>query len=162
MLSLIVAMDHNRLIGRDNDLPWRLPDDLRQFKRLTVGKTILMGRKTWESLRRPLPDRENWVLSRDPSFTATGARVFTSLNDALAAHTDGELMVIGGAQLYGQALPLAQRLYLTEVDARIDGGDAWFPAIDPAQWREISAEAHPADDRHPYPFRFRLLVRVAG
>lgn len=162
MLSLIVAMDRNRLIGRDNGLPWRLPDDLKQFKRLTVGKTILMGRKTWESLGRPLPDRDNWVLSRDPGFAPSGARVFSSLDAALAAHRDGELMVIGGAQLYQQALPLAQRLYLTEVDAQIEDGDAWFPPIDRSQWREVSAEAYPADERHAHPFRFLLLVRIAA
>ena len=160
MLSLIVAMDRRRLIGRDNGLPWRLPDDLKQFKRLTVGKTILMGRKTWDSLGRPLPERENWVLSRDPAFAPTGARVFTSLDAVLAAHAGGELMVIGGAELYRQALPLAERLYLTEVDAEVEGGDAWFPAFDRGQWQELSSQTHAADERHAYPFRFVTLERM--
>lgn len=154
-------MDRRRLIGRDNGLPWRLPDDLRQFKRLTVGKTVLMGRKTWDSLGRPLPERDNWVLSRDPGFAPAGARVFATLDAALAAPRDGELMVIGGAELYRQTLPLAQRLYLTEVDADLGDGDAWFPDFDRSQWRELAAEAHAIDERHAYPFRFVTLERRA-
>ena len=154
-------MDRRRLIGRDNGLPWRLPDDLRQFKRLTVGKTILMGRKTWDSLGRPLPERDNWVLSRDPAFSPAGARVFATLDAAIAAHRGGELMVIGGAELYRQTLPRAQRLYLTEVDAEVAGGDAWFPAFDRREWRELASEPHPADERHAYPFRFVTLERRA-
>lgn len=160
-LSLIVAMDRKRLIGRDNALPWKLPDDLKQFKRLTIGKTILMGRKTWDSLGRPLPERQNWVLSRDPGFAPSGARVFASVDAALAAHGDGELMVIGGAELYRQTLPLAQRLYLTEVDASIADGDTWFPDFDRDAWRERASEPHPADERHAYPFRFVTLERRA-
>lgn len=159
-IALIVAMDRNRLIGRDGDLPWRLPNDLKHFKQLTVAKTVLMGRKTWLSLGRPLPDRENWVLTRDATFAAPGCRVFGDLDSALRAHRDGELMIIGGADLYRQALPLAQRIYLTEVDAALDG-DAHFPALDPAQWREAAAEPHPADERHAYAYRFRVLERVA-
>ncbi|MEQ1440437.1 dihydrofolate reductase [Fontimonas sp. SYSU GA230001] len=159
-IALIVAIDRNRLIGRDGGLPWRLPNDLKHFKRLTVGKTVLMGRKTWESLGRPLPDRQNWVLTRDASFTAQGCRVFRDLDAALRAHGTGELMVIGGADLYRQTLPLARRLYLTEVDASLEG-DAHFPDYDPAQWREIASEAHPADERHAFAYRFRTLERRA-
>lgn len=158
MISLIVAMDRKRLIGRDGDLPWRLPNDLRHFKRLTVGKTVLMGRRTWVSLGRPLPERENWVLTRDRSFAAPGCRVFHALGDALAAHGGGELMVIGGAELYRQTLPQADRIYLTEVDAELSG-DTYFPELDPGQWRELSAEPHPADERHPYAYCFKLLER---
>ncbi|TXH04994.1 MAG: dihydrofolate reductase [Nevskiaceae bacterium] len=159
MISLIVACDDNRLIGRDGDLPWRLPNDLKHFKALTLGKTVLMGRKTWVSLGRPLPQRENWVLTREARFDAPGARVFTTLQEALAAHTGGELMVIGGAELYRQTLPLAQRLYLTRVHAALQG-DTWFPAFDAAQFREVSREDHPADERHPYPYSFLTLERA--
>lgn len=160
MISLVVAMDRNGLIGRDGDLPWRLPNDLKHFKRLTVGKTVLMGRKTWISLGRPLPDRDNWVLTRDPQFAAEGCRVFHRLEDALAAHAGDELMVIGGAELYRQTLPLAQRLYVTEVDARLEG-DTHFPALDATQWRQVSDESHAADDRHAYAYSFKLLERRA-
>jgi dihydrofolate reductase len=160
MIALIVAMDRGRLIGRDGDLPWRLPNDLKHFKQLTVGKTVLMGRRTWESLGRPLPQRDNWVLTRDRNFHAEGARVFPALEDALAAHGAGELMVIGGAELYRQTLPLAQRLYLTEVDAELDG-DTHFPAFDREQWREVESQAHPADERHAWPYRFVTLERSA-
>jgi dihydrofolate reductase len=160
MIALIVAMDRGGLIGRDGDLPWRLPNDLKHFKRQTLGKTVLMGRRTWDSLGRPLPQRDNWVLTRDRSFHAEGARVFHALDDALAAHGAGELMVIGGAELYRQTLPLAQRLYLTEVDAELDG-DTRFPVFDRAQWREIESEAHPADERHAWPYRFVTLERKA-
>jgi dihydrofolate reductase len=159
-LSLIVAMDRGRLIGRDGDLPWRLPNDLKYFKAQTVGKTVLMGRRTWASLGRPLPQRDNWVLTRDRAFRAEGARVFHRLDDALAVHGAGELMVIGGAELYRQVLPLADRLYLTEVDAELDG-DTRFPAFDRSQWCEIAAESHRADERHAWPYRFVTLERRA-
>ena len=160
MISLIVAMDRNRLIGRNGDLPWRLPNDLKHFKRATLGKTILMGRKTWDSLGRPLPERDNWVLTRDPAFAAPGTRVFHDLDAALQAAAGAELMVIGGAELYRQALPKAQRLHLTEVDAELDG-DTWFPEFDRAAWRVIAEEAHPADERHAWPYRFLTLERRA-
>lgn len=165
-ISLVVAMDDNRLIGRDNTLPWRLPDDLKQFKRLTVGKTVLMGRKTWESLGRPLPERENWVLTRDASYRAEGARVFHTVDEVLQAFATGgserELMVIGGAELYRQLLPQAQTIHLTEVHARIDGGDTWFPALDPEQWQRVAVEAHLADERHAHAFSFVRLERRAS
>lgn len=157
-VSLIVAMDDAGLIGRDGQLPWRLPEDLRHFRRLTLGKTVLMGRKTWDSLGKPLEGRANWVLSRDPGFKAPGGRVFPDLASAIAAHDDGELMVIGGAQLYAQALPLARKLYLTRVQARLPG-DTWFPEYRPADWRETAREDRPADDRHPHPYSFITLER---
>ncbi|TXI90884.1 MAG: dihydrofolate reductase [Cupriavidus sp.] len=157
-ISLIVACDENRLIGRNGDLPWRLPNDLKHFKSLTVGKTILMGRKTWDSLGRPLPQRENWVLSRDAAFAPEGARVFATLEEAMSAHAEGELMVIGGAEIYRQALPHARRLYLTQVHAR-EQGDTWFPDFSNAGFREIRREDHPADDRHAYAYSFLILER---
>lgn len=158
-VSLIVAMDEAGLIGRDGHLPWRLPEDLKHFRRLTLGKTVLMGRKTWQSLGKPLEGRENWVLSRDPEFRAPGGRVFADLPAALAAHAEGELMVIGGAQLYAQALPLAQRLYLTRVHARLEG-DTRFPDLDLAAWRELGRADHPADARHAHAFSFLTLERL--
>jgi dihydrofolate reductase len=157
VISLIAAMDQARLIGRDNGLPWRLPNDLKFFKRTTLGKTVLMGRKTWESLGRPLPERDNWVLTRDAGFAAVGARVFNRLDEALAA-APAELVVIGGAELYRQLLPQVQRMYLTLVHGRFEG-DAWFPEFDAAQWREIAREDHPADERHAVPYSFVTLER---
>lgn len=158
MISLIAAMDQNRLIGRDNGLPWRLPNDLKFFKRTTLGKIVLMGRKTWESLGRPLPQRDNWVLTRDPAFAAEGCRVFHRLEDAVAAAGERELVVIGGAELYRQTLPQTQRLHLTEVHGQFEG-DAWFPALDPGQWRELSREDHPADAQHPCAYSFVCYER---
>jgi len=157
-ISLIVACDENQLIGRNGDLPWRLPNDLKHFKALTLGKTILMGRKTWDSLGRPLPQRENWVLTRDAAFAAEGCRVFNKLDDALSAHTKGELMVIGGADLYRQALLHAQRLYLTQVHTK-EHGDTWFPDFSNAGFREISRTDHSADEHHPYAYSFLTLER---
>lgn len=160
MLSQIVAIGRNRVIGAGNALPWRLPDDLAHFKRLTLGKPVLMGRKTWESLGRPLPGRDNLVITRNPGYHAAGARVFASIDTALAACSDApEIMLIGGAELYAQTLPICDRLYLTEVDAAPDG-DAFFPALDPADWRETAAEPHPADARHAHTFTWRTLERV--
>ncbi|HMW42903.1 MAG TPA: type 3 dihydrofolate reductase [Plasticicumulans sp.] len=160
MLSQIVAIGRNRVIGAGNALPWRLPDDLAHFKRLTLGKPVLMGRKTWESLGRPLPGRDNLVITRNPGYHAAGARVFASLDTALAACSDApEIMLIGGAELYAQTLPICDRLYLTEIDAAPDG-DAFFPALDPADWRETAAEPHPADARHAHAFTWRTLERV--
>lgn len=159
VVSLVVAVARNGVIGCDNDLPWRLPDDLKHFKAITLGKPVVMGRRTYESIGRPLPGRENRVVSRRPGFEAPGCRVFASLEEALAG-PEPEVMVIGGGQIYAAALPLAQRLYLTEVDAEVDG-DARFPEIDPGAWREVSREMHAADERHAHAFGFRLLERAA-
>jgi dihydrofolate reductase len=145
-LALIVAVAANDVIGRDNRLPWHLPEDLRYFKRMTLGKPVLMGRKTWESIGHPLPGRPNLVVSTRPGWTAPGALVAPSLTEALRLAEplagDGEIMVIGGARLFTEALPLARRLYLTEVHGHFDG-DVFFPPPDPAQWREIRREDHP-------------------
>lgn len=158
-LSLLVAHDLGRVIGRDGDLPWRLPNDLKQFKQRSLGKTVLMGRRTWESLpRRPLPGRDNWVLSRAPGYVAEGARCFPSLEQALAAHPGGELLVIGGGELYRQALPRAQRIYLTLVQTRVDG-DTWFPDYDPADFEETERVDHPADAQHAHAYSFLTLER---
>ncbi len=157
-LVLIAAVADNGVIGRNGDLPWRLPEDLKRFKRLTIGKTVLMGRKTWDSLGRPLPERANWVLTRDCNFEKPGARAFHDLDSALAAHHGGELIVIGGAELYRQTLPLAARLELTRVHAVVDG-DAFFPTIDAEAWRETARDDRAADDRHALAHSFVTLLR---
>lgn len=153
-LSIIAALSDNGVIGRDNTLPWRLPADLAHFKRLTMGKPIIMGRRTWESLPGLLPHRTHVVVTGDAGFRAEGAEVVHSLDDALdfAADVD-EFMVVGGANLYAQTIPLASRMYLTQVHARIEG-DTRFPDYDAAQWREVSREAHTADERNQYPYSF--------
>lgn len=159
MISLIAAMDENRLIGVNGGLPWRLPEDLKHFKARTLNHTVLMGRKTWDELGKPLRERDNWVLTRDAGFHAEGCRVFTDLQSALATHTAGELMVIGGAEIYRQTLPLAQRMYLTLVHAQLQG-DTWFPQYEAAQWRETARADHPADARHAHAYSFVTLERI--
>src|ERR1043166_3052111 len=158
MITLVVGLDENRLIGVRGGLPWRLPNDLKRFKALTLGKIVLMGRKTWASLGRPLPQRENWVLTRDDAFQAEGARRFRDLAEAVDAAGARELMVIGGAEVYRKALPLAQRIELTQVHAKVEG-DTWFPELDQAQWRETFREDHPADERHAHAYSFVTLDR---
>lgn len=139
-LSLIVAMGRNRVIGIDNSLPWHLSQDLKQFKAVTLGKPIVMGRKTYDSIGRPLPGRHNIVISRDSSWAADGVTAVGSLAAAITAAGEvAELMVIGGEQIYALALPAATRLYITEVDAA-PAGDAFFPAIDESRWQELSRQ----------------------
>ena len=159
-IAIVAALARNGVIGRGNRLPWHLPDDLRHFKRLTLGRAIIMGRRTWESLPGLLPDRTHVLVARDPAYRATGAIVVHSLDAALAAAGGDEALVVGGAELYALALPRAVRLYLTRVDADVEG-DVLFPPIDPAQWREVARERHVADERHAYPFAFVTLERVA-
>jgi dihydrofolate reductase len=159
MLSIIAALARNRVIGKNNQLPWRLPADLKHFKAVTLGKPVIMGRKTFESIGKPLPGRDNIVVTRDPKFHADGIAVAHSLDDALAqAHAAPEIMLIGGAQLYMQALPRAQRLYLTLIHADFDG-DAHFPDYDPADWRETAREDHVPDENNPYCYSFLILER---
>ncbi len=159
-LTLIAALARNGVIGRDNQLPWHLPADLRFFKQTTMGKPLLMGRRTWEAIGRPLPGRRMIVLSRDPGCHAPGCVVAHSLEEALAiAGAVPEIMVIGGAMLYRQTLPLAGRLYLTRVDADAPG-DAWFPDWNERDWRLIWEEAHPADGDHAWPYRFQRWERM--
>jgi dihydrofolate reductase len=158
-LSLIAALGENRVIGIDNSMPWHLPGDFKYFKATTLGKPIIMGRKTWDSLGRPLPGRLNIVVSRQPGLALDGAEVFSSLEAAVEraetwALEQGadELMLIGGAQLYAQALEQADRLYLTRV-ALSPEGDAWFPAFDSSQWKLVSNQLNPAEgDKPAYSF----------
>jgi len=162
MLTLIVAAAENDVIGRDGQLPWHLPADLRHFKAITMGKPILMGRKTHESIGRPLPGRANIVITRQSGYQAAGCHVAHSLEEALAlAHAEGagEVMVIGGAELYADALPRADRILMTRVHASLDG-DVRFPPLEPDAWQVLAVERHEADGRHAYPFSFMELVRV--
>jgi dihydrofolate reductase len=160
IVSLIAAMAENRVIGRGGQLPWRLPDDQKRFKRLTVDHTVIMGRKTFEEIRQPLANRRNVVISRNPAFHPHGATVVPSLREALAlGATEKEVFVIGGAEIYALALPRADRLYLTVVHAEVEG-DTWFPPFDEAAWVLESEETHPADEKHAYPFTYRTYRRL--
>lgn len=157
--SLVVAMDRNRVIGRDNRLPWRLPADLAYFKRVTLGHPVIMGRRTWESIGKPLPGRLNIVVSRNAGYQAPGATVVGSLAEAWeAAGTAEEAHVIGGTSLFAEALPGADRIHLTEVQAEVDG-DTWFPAFDRREWTEREVATQARDERHEHPFRIVVLER---
>jgi dihydrofolate reductase len=160
VLSLIAAADRNLAIGRDNQLPWHLPDDLKRFKALTLGKPVLMGRKTAESLGRALPKRENLVLTRSGRLPFEGMRPVASLDEALHIAGESELMVIGGGEIYALTLPLASRLYLTHVDTAVVGAEAYFPRFDRDQWRETSRAAHDIDEKHAYAFEFVDYERI--
>jgi dihydrofolate reductase len=164
-LAVIVAAAENGVIGRNNGLPWHLPEDLRYFKRVTMGKPIVMGRRTFESIGRPLPGRANIVISRNPRYSAAGVRLVASLDEALvlAEHVAlsdgvGEVVVIGGAEIYALALPRATRLYLTRVHARVEG-DALLPPLDWKQWREVSRERHAAAGGNPFDYSFLVYER---
>lgn len=160
LVSLVVAAAQNNVIGRGNDLPWHLPDDLKRFKAVTLGKPIIMGRKTYASIGRPLPGRTNIVISRQTQFAAEGCTTVTSLEEALAAAGDtSEAMVIGGAEIFRQALPRADQLYLTRVHADVPG-DTFFPDLVLDDWIELGSEYHPADDRHAFAFTFLRLRRA--
>ncbi len=153
-------MAENRAIGADNGLPWHLPADLRHFRELTIGKVVVMGRKTHESIGQPLPQRKNLVLSRDPDYQATGCTVVSSLDQACALVPSGEeLMVMGGASIYGQAMPRAQRIYLTEVHHSVVA-DTFFPPLSTGEWREVTRSEHSADANNPHDFSFVVLERL--
>ena len=159
VFSIVVAMDRRGVIGRDGGLPWHLPADLQHFRRVTMGKPIVMGRRTHESIGRPLPGRENIVVSRSPGYNAPGCRVVGSLSEARAAVPGAaEIMVIGGAALYREALPLAKHVYLTEVHAEVEG-DVYFPPLDRAEWQERERQNFAADERNGYAYSFVLLER---
>ena len=162
IVTAIVALAENRVIGREGTLPWHLPADLKHFKTLTTGHHIIMGRKTWESLPNgPLPKRTHLVISRGAPAIPEGVRVLHRLSDALEiAYRAGEseVFIIGGAQIYTLALPWVDRLQLTEVGVS-PSGDVYFPELREENWTEVSTEAHPADDRNPHPYVFRTLER---
>ena len=160
-ISMIAAMAHDRVIGKDNQMPWHLPADLAHFKRVTLGKPVLMGRKTFESIGRPLPGRRNLVISRNPGYQAEGIEVVGSVEAALAllaGNSVEELMVIGGGHLYAEMLPRADCLYLTRIDLAVEG-DTRFPAFDDGQWQRVDCESHPADEKNPHPYSFETWQR---
>jgi dihydrofolate reductase len=157
--SLVVAVARNGVIGRDNALPWRLPADLAHFKRVTMGHPIVMGRRTYESIGKPLPGRENIVVTHDSSYRAPGCTVVHSLDEAWkAAGAADEVCVIGGTTLFEETLPVADVIHLTEVEAEVDG-DTWFPPFDRAEWHETEVARHPADASNAYPIRILELTR---
>ena len=165
-LAMMAAKAANNVIGRDNKLPWYLPNDLKYFKQVTLGKPIIMGRNTWESLKRPLPGRTNIVITRQADYLAEGGKVVATLDQALelaenVALIDGrdEVVVIGGAQIYELALPRADRLYLTEVHAEVHG-DTFFPEIEAGRWREIARDDFQAEGPNPYDYSFVVYDRA--
>lgn len=164
VIALIVARTRNGVIGRDNRMPWHLPEDLRYFKRVTLGKPVIMGRNTWESLGKPLPGRDNIVITRNANYHAEGAHVAHDLASAVQCarriaeeKNIDEVMIIGGAQIYREALPLVQRAYITEIDAEI-AGDAFFPDLE-GEWRETARKTYAPCTKNPFPYSFTVLER---
>lgn len=163
-ISLIAALTRNRVIGRNNDLPWHLPDDMKYFMQTTKGHYVIMGRKNYDSIPekfRPLPNRTNIVVTRQAGLKLPNCTVVHSLEEAVAIAREAgeqELFIIGGAAIYQLGMPLANRLYLTEIDATIDG-DTYFPDFQKSLWKEVSRQHHPTDDRHAYPFDFVIYER---
>lgn len=161
-LSAIVATDRKGTIGKNGDIPWYLPADLKFFKRTTLGHPVVMGRKTFRSIGRPLPKRTNIILTRDAFFSATGVVVAHSLREALgneAVISADEVFIIGGGELYKQSLDLVDTVYLTIVDAEIEDGDAFFPKLDPTQWQEVWSEGHRPDGKNELAYRFSRWER---
>ena len=159
-IVFVVAVAKNGVIGRDGGLPWRISSDLKRFRAITMGKPVIMGRKTWESLpRKPLDGRTNIVVTRNRDFAAPGALIATSLKNALARAQGEEVCIIGGGELFREAMPIADRLYVTEIDLEI-AGDTFFPPVDPVVWREVSREVHPRGPKDDAGFVLRVLDRV--
>lgn len=160
-VSLIVAVCLHGEIGKEGRMPWHLPADLKHFKATTLGKPVLMGRKTLEAIGRPLPERRNLVLTRDGSFRAEGCEAVHSIQEALQLAADAtELMVIGGGEVYRMAWAKADRVYLTRIQAEVEGADTFFPALNPREWREVSRDDHRADLKNPFDYSFLVFDRV--
>lgn len=164
-LALIVAYAQNRVVGIENRLPWHLPEDLKYFKQVTTGKAVVMGRKTYESIGRPLPNRLNIVISRNPNFCADGVEVVANLQQAIdratqynQANNQDEIMVIGGAAIYELALPLADKLYITLVHGEVVG-DAYFPEVSLAAWQLLDQQDYSASENNPYPYSFMVYQK---
>ncbi len=161
IVSQIVAVGRRGEIGKDGKMPWHLPADLQHFKRNTLGKPVLMGRKTLAAIGRPLPDRRNLVLTRDPAFSAAGCETVTSLDQALALAVPApELMVIGGGEVYRLSWGRTDRIYLTRIQANVEGADTFFPDVADGHWRETSREDHRADAKNPFDYSFLVLDRI--
>jgi dihydrofolate reductase len=160
-ISIIAAIGKNRELGFKNKLLWHLSDDLKRFKNLTTSHAIVMGRKTYESIGKPLANRQNIVITRDPAYEAPGCTVVHSMDEAVkaAGESGGEIFVMGGAEIYKLALPYANKMYLTSVDAALEA-DAYFPEFDQSEWRVVKEEPHAADEKHPYRFVFRVYERA--
>ena len=159
MLSIIVAVSENNVVGKENKLPWKLSADLKRLKSLTMGHHIIMGRKTWESLGKALPGRINVVITTDKNFKAEGGVVVHSLNEALAiSSADDEIFIFGGGKIFKEAMPLVNKIYITRVHSIIDG-DTFFPVLDKSDWKEISREDFKADEKNQYNYSFLTLVR---
>lgn len=159
MISLIVAMDNNCLIGKENDLPWRLPADLQYFKQTTTGHTIVMGRKTFESIGKPLPNRNNVILTGNKDYHHEGVKVIHSIDELVSLEGESELFVIGGATVYEQTMHVATRLYVTHIDEVFEG-DTYFPEIDSSVWREVSRKQGVKDEKNPYAYYFTVYERA--
>lgn len=158
MISFVVAMDENRAIGKDNDLPWYLPNDLKHFKKTTMGKPIVMGRKTYESIGKPLPGRENIVVTRDESYKAEGTTIVHSVDEVLKMNAE-EICVIGGSEIFKQFLPVADRLYITEIHHTFDA-DTYFPELNDDEWKEVSRTAGIVDEKNKYPHDFVVHEKI--
>ena len=157
-ISLISAVGRNRVIGKNNQMPWHLPADLKYFKSITMGKPIVMGRKTFESLGRPLPGRDNIILTRNTTYQAEGCQVIHHVDELTSVTDAEEVMIIGGAEIYAAFLPVASHLYLTEVSCELDG-DTWFPEFTAADWEIVLIETHHADEKNPCDLRFMRYDR---
>ncbi|MCP1123601.1 dihydrofolate reductase [Bacillus sp. 3103sda1] len=157
MISLLVAMDKNRLIGKENQLPWHLPADLAYFKKVTMGHPIIMGRKTFESIGRPLPGRTNIILTRNKNYEMEGCEVIHSIDDVqkLDEQMNEEIFVIGGAEIFKEVLPFADRLYITKIEEVFEG-DTFFPEINYDEWKEISVEQGVTDEKNPYTYAYHV------
>lgn len=162
VLSAIAAAGENRVIGKDNKMPWHLPADLKHFKTLTSGHPVLMGRKTYESIGKPLPNRTNIIMTRDMNYSAPDCIIVTSVETAVSMASEldmDEIFVIGGAEVYRQLLPQIQRVYLTEIHHQFEG-DAYFPELNTQEWKEVSRERHAADEKNQYEYSFVVLERI--
>lgn len=159
-ISIVVAMSSNAVIGRNGGLPWHLSADLKHFKSITMGRPIVMGRITHESIGRPLPGRENIILTRDDNYKAEGCTIINDLNDITSRFSEvEEIMIVGGSQLYAEILPLAKKLFITEVHAELEG-DTYFPEFDRRQWREIERQAFKADEKNDFDYSFVVLNKI--
>ncbi len=164
IISQIVAVAENGAIGKDNDLPWRLPADLKFFKQTTLGHHMVTGRKNYESIGRPLPGRTTIILSRNPDYAVEGCEVFQNLDEAIEiAQRNGEeeLFIIGGAQIYLESLPVTQKIYMTEVETSVPDADTFYPELDITEWEEVSRERHLANEKNPFAYSFVVFERRA-